>query len=333
MREAGCGMYEVRRRQGLGRPPSHPCLFSPPCLIPACPPQIRTTTVFCCTLSSTSPIPQSPIPHRTSHIQHPASCLLHPASCIPHPASCILLLAEGPDWLVVSKPAHLLVHPTKPGGPVTLLDLLRQLLAGELASAGTQVSLIHRLDRETSGAVLVAKTPAAARRFSLDMMRGRITKEYLALVWGWPEWDALTVDAPLLRQGTRLPSAIWLKQMVHPDGAAARTRLEIVRRFERDGGRFALVRAHPETGRTHQIRVHLASRGHPVVGDKIYGPDEGCYLRFIETGWTPELARVLLLDRHALHAHRLEFDAEPGRRIMVEAPLPPDLAAMAAPSR
>ena len=241
----------------------------------------------------------------------------------------IPLLAEGPDWLVVSKPSGLLVHPTRPGGPVTLLDLLREFLAGDLASPGTQVSLIHRLDRETSGALLVAKTPAAARRFSLELGRGGFGKEYLALVWGWPEWDARTVDAPLLRQGTRCPSAIWLKQTIHPDGAPARTRLETVRRFERPlaegGGRFAVVRAVPETGRTHQIRVHLAATGHAVVGDKIYGPDEHHYLEFIETGWTPRLARALRLDRHALHAHRLTFEAAPGQRRIVEAPLPTDL--------
>ena len=211
---------------------------------------------------------------------------------------------------------------------MTLLDKLRELLAGELASPDRQVSLVHRLDRDTSGLMLVAKTPGAARRFSMELMRGGFDKTYLALVWGWPEWNTLTVDAPLLRQGTRLPSAIWLKQAIHPDGAAARTRLETVQRFERSpvegGGRFSLVRAYPETGRMHQIRVHLASTGHPVVGDKIYGPDENHYLEFIETGWTPRLAGALLLERHALHAHRLAFDEQPGVRRVVQAPLPDD---------
>ena len=240
-------------------------------------------------------------------------------------------MAEAADWLVVSKPPQLLVHPTRPGGPATLLDALRALLAYEIVNGG-QVSLVHRLDRETSGLLLVAKTAPAARRFSLDMMRGRIAKEYLALVWGWPAWDALTVDAPLLRLGEKEPSRIWLKRAVHPDGAPARTHFEVLRRGERPasdrdgGGRYSVVRATPETGRLHQIRVHLAHAGHPVVGDKIYGPDEGCYLRFIETGWTPELARVLWLGRHALHAWRLTFDDGQGERRTVESPLPADLA-------
>ena len=233
---------------------------------------------------------------------------------------------------MVSKPPHLLVHPTKPGGPVTLLDHLRGLLAYEIAGGGGQVSLIHRLDRETSGLMLIAKTHQAARFFSLAMMRGAIAKEYVALVWGWPEWETLTVDAPLLRQGERQPSRIWLKRLVHPAGAPARTRLTVLRRFERVAARgperFSLLRAVPETGRLHQIRVHLAHTGFPVIGDKIYGPDEGCYLRFIETGWTPELARVLLLERHALHAAQLEFPLprDPaGPLCRVEAALPADL--------
>ena len=252
---------------------------------------------------------------------------------LPRAAFRVPIVAEAADWLVVSKPPHLLVHPTKPGGPVTLLDGLRGLLAYELANGG-QVSLIHRLDRETSGLLLVAKNAGAARRFSVDMMRGRIGKEYLAVVRGWPEWSALTVDAPLLRLGEKQPSRLWLKRAVHPDGAPARTHFEVLRRGERpasahdEGGRYGVVRAVPETGRLHQIRVHLAHAGHPVVGDKIYGPDEGCYLRFIETGWTPALARVLWLDRHALHAWRLTFDAGEGERRVVLSPLPADLAAL-----
>lgn len=240
------------------------------------------------------------------------------------------MIAEGADWLAVSKPAHLLVHPTKPGGPVTLLDLLREYLASDLSSGG-QISLIHRLDRETSGLMLIAKTAVAARRFSQAMMRGAIRKEYLAIVWGWPEWETHTVDAPLLRQGSREAFRIWLKQMTHPEGAPARTGFDLVRRFERKGGRFSVIRARPETGRMHQIRVHLASAGFPIVGDKIYGPDEGHYLRFIETGWTPELAGSLLLDRHALHAHRLTFEPVLGMPVLtVEASMPPDMTAFVA---
>ncbi len=240
------------------------------------------------------------------------------------------IVAEGADWLVIDKPAHLLVHPTKPGGPVTLLDLLRDLLAFEVACGG-QVSLIHRLDRETSGLMLIAKTAAAARRFSIEMMRGGFHKEYLALAWGWPGWERQTVDAPLLRQGERQPSRIWLKQMIHPDGAPARTDFEVVRRFTREGERFSLLGAVPRTGRMHQIRVHLAHLGHPLAGDKIYGPDEGCYLRFIETGWTPDLARVLRLDRHALHAHRLTIPSLSLSAFRLPSsafstPLPPDLS-------
>jgi 23S rRNA pseudouridine1911/1915/1917 synthase len=210
--------------------------------------------------------------------------------------------------MVVEKPPFLLVHPTKPSSARTLWGELKQLLAFEIANGG-QVSIVNRLDRETSGLVLVAKNAAAARRFGLLMQEQRIAKEYLAIVWGWPAWETNSVDAPLARQGVHAPSAIWLKQIIHRDGAPARTDFRVEERFTRSSGeRFSIVRAFPRTGRTHQIRVHLASLGHAIVGDKIYGPDEKLYLEFIATGWTPELERRLLLPRHALHSAALEIE-------------------------
>jgi 23S rRNA pseudouridine1911/1915/1917 synthase len=222
---------------------------------------------------------------------------------------------------------------------------LRELLAFEIANGG-QVSIVNRLDRETSGLVLVAKTSAAARKFGLLMQRRRLRKQYLAIVWGWPEWETKVVEAPLDRQGKHQKSEIWLKQMIHPAGAPAQTEFHVERRFIRNSGRdgspsrphnggtsalggralpidkFSLIRAIPCTGRTHQIRVHLASIGHPIVGDKIYGPDEQLYLTFIETGWTPELEQQLLLPRHALHSAKLAIDGE----IEWASLSPPDLA-------
>lgn len=237
------------------------------------------------------------------------------------------LIAETGEFLVVDKPPFLEAHPSKPGGRRTLWDGLRELLAYELATGG-QVSIINRLDRETSGLTLIAKTRAAARLLSRQMQSRAIAKEYLAIVWGWPERDEWEVNAPLLRLGSVEPFRVWLKQGVHPGGSPARTRFRVEQRFQREttnGREFALVRAFPETGRTHQIRVHLAHSSHAIVGDKIYGPDEGCYLEFIETGWTPALAARLLLPRHALHSAALRFSGHDW-----ESPLPEDLAAFIA---
>jgi 23S rRNA pseudouridine1911/1915/1917 synthase len=241
------------------------------------------------------------------------------------------IIDETDDYAVVDKPSFLLIHPTKQNGTRTLWQELRGLFAFEMASGG-QVSIVNRLDRETSGLVLVAKKAAVARRFGLLMQRRQLKKEYLAIVSGWPQWESKTVNAPLDRQGKHQHSAIWLKQMIHPAGAPAQTEFRVEQRFIQSRGRarpqlarrdegapaenldaadkFSLVRAVPVTGRTHQIRVHLASIGHPIVGDKIYGADEQLYLRFIETGWTPELEQQLLLPRHALHSARLAIEGE-----------------------
>ncbi len=275
---------------------------------------------------------------------------------VPHHSLHFNIVDETDEYVVIDKPPFLLTHPTKPNGARNLWKELRDLFAFEIAGGG-QISIVNRLDRETSGLVLVAKTSAVARRFGLLMQHQRVKKEYLAIVRGWPEWEHYVVDTPLDRQRKYQESVIWLKQMIHPGGAPAQTEFRVERRFakrsvasssaasrlpprgqEEDEGedrkkfhanqsaraeeKFSLVRAIPLTGRTHQIRVHLASVGHPVVGDKIYGPDEQLYLRFIETGWTPELQQRLLLPRHALHSAKLAIE---GEREWTS-PLPLDLA-------
>jgi 23S rRNA pseudouridine1911/1915/1917 synthase len=241
------------------------------------------------------------------------------------------IVYEDHRFLVIDKPANLLVHPTGPGRPQTLWDELKRLLAYEIVN-GAQISFITRLDRETSGLTLVAKTSDSARQLGLMMAGHRIQKLYNSIVFGWPAEDAFDVNQPLVRQGTVRTSRIWLKQTIHAEGSPAYTRFRVFKRFRRAGRRFALIEANPKTGRTHQIRVHLAHTGYPIVGDKIYGPDENCYLEFIETDWTPSLEAKLLLPRQALHASGLSFEFE-GREFRFESQLPPDMGEFLAPEQ
>lgn len=235
------------------------------------------------------------------------------------------ILAEDDDYIAIDKPSHLLVHPTNPNHGVTLWDELNDLLIYEIANGG-QVSIVTRLDRETSGIVLVAKTRPAARRAGLAMQNGEFEKIYLAVVHGHPAEDSWTCDLPLRRKGEFQASPIHVKQAPHLDGKASSTEFTLRRRFQREingnAQPFSLVECRPFHGRMHQIRVHLAESGHAIVGDKIYGPDETCYLDFIETGWTPDLERRLLLNRQALHAHELRW---PQQNRVWTCPLPPVL--------
>ena len=245
------------------------------------------------------------------------------------------IVAESDDFIVVEKPPFLLVHPTKPSTARTLWGELKQLLAFEIANGG-QVSIVNRLDRETSGLVLVAKNAAAARRFGLLMQEQRIAKEYLAIVWDWPEWETHSVDAPLARQGAHGPSPIWLKQtsgrIEQPIARDPRnrTRMAVVA-----GGRealsiykirhsydaFTLLDVELKTGRTHQIRVHLAWLKHPVVGDEVYAGGRDNSIKDVQLR-----ARVRKLSRQFLHAETLAFHhPASGELVRFNAPLPEEL--------
>jgi 23S rRNA pseudouridine1911/1915/1917 synthase len=218
------------------------------------------------------------------------------------------IITETEDYLVVDKPAPLKVHPGAPNGAPTLYDELHGLLAYEILFGG-QVSIINRLDRETSGVTLVAKNAETASRFGKAMQLRQFHKTYAAVVHGWPEWDTLDFDGPILRKGEVAESIIYVKQTVHPDGALCRTLFRVLERLEKaDGQRFAVVECRPVTGRMHQLRVHLSHQGFPIVGDKMYGRDEICYLEFMQTGWTPALESRLLMKRQALHSTRLELE-------------------------
>lgn len=226
---------------------------------------------------------------------------------------------EDDAVLAVDKPAGLPVHPTATYHRNTLTALLR-----ERYGAATP-HIAHRLDRETSGLVVCGKTPSAERTLKQAFERRRVHKTYLAIVRGEMAEDAGRVDLPLAsaRQG------LHVLMEVRPEddgGLPARTAWRVRWR----AGGHTLVELEPETGRQHQLRVHLAALGHPIVGDKLYGPEGSQpFLDYIEQGMTEALLERLGHDRQALHAHTLRV-AHPETRapLVLSAPLAPDLRAL-----
>jgi len=211
----------------------------------------------------------------------------------------IQIVFENDDFLVINKPAGLVCHPTKSGLLSSVVGQLR-LLKGEKFIP----RLIHRIDRETSGIILVAKNASAARIFGSLIESGAVIKQYLAIVHGWINAKEFVINLPI---GPDLQSPVAIKDCIRPDGRKAFTRFKLLKQFERMEGRFSLISIILGTGRKHQIRVHLSAIGHPVVGDKIYGVDERFYLAFINRELTPEMKSKLILPWHALHCQRLEF--------------------------
>jgi 23S rRNA pseudouridine1911/1915/1917 synthase len=234
------------------------------------------------------------------------------------------IIHEDGDLLVVNKPAGLVCHPTKGDEYSSLISRARLYLK----NAATP-HLVHRLDRETSGVVLFAKNAAVARELGKIWETRNVAKEYLAIVHGHVREDEGVIDAPLGRDEA---SRVAIKDCVRSDGAPAQTGFRVEKRFSRlispasigegqgddksapptlnpqPSTNFSVLRLLPCTGRKHQIRIHLAHLGHPIVGDKIYGGDEDLYLALVENRLTAEQRTRLILPHHALHAICLQFD-------------------------
>jgi 23S rRNA pseudouridine1911/1915/1917 synthase len=229
------------------------------------------------------------------------------------------IVYEDDDLAVINKPAGMMVHA---GAGATDDDHNRGTLVnalvhrfGQLSGVGGDLrpGIVHRLDKETSGLLVVAKNDSSHRKLANEFSRRRVKKTYIALVHGWVKQDHGTVSAPISRDAIRRIRMTTRRS----GGREAVTHYDVERRIDSPYGKFTLLKLRIETGRTHQIRVHLASIGHPVVGDKLYGaPAE------IRAKSTP----ALTLSRNFLHSTELQFThprtAEP---LSFSGPLPSEL--------
>jgi 23S rRNA pseudouridine1911/1915/1917 synthase len=264
-------------------------------------------------------------------------CLCDSVAIFPSLEKLFEIIFEDADLLVVNKPAGLVCHPTKNGEMSSLIGRARlhlgfsredrevreenkeeakpsppsrsscddselKIQSSKLKTA--QPHLINRLDRETSGVVLIAKNSAAAGELGKILESRAIEKEYLAIVHGHVAAEQGTIDAPL---GKDEQSVVAVKDCIREDGAASQTEFFVERRFSRAEENFTLLRIVPRTGRKHQIRIHLAHIGHPIVGDKLYGGDEDIYMALVQNRLTPEQRAKLIFENHALHARSIEF--------------------------
>ena len=220
----------------------------------------------------------------------------------------ITVVYEDEHLLVVDKPSGMVVHPAPGNWSGTLVNALMGR-GGELSpgAAPDRAGIVHRLDKETSGLLLVAKTERAHRILSAAISSRRVTRRYAVMIWGHIERDDLTIEKPLARDPRDRK-----RMAIVNNGRQAKTDFVRLARF----GPGDLLRAHLHTGRTHQIRVHLASVGHPVMGDDVYGGGGG--------------RRVVGLasKRHFLHAAWLQFlHPITGTPMDIRSPLPDDLKA------
>ncbi|MGQ0484470.1 MAG: RluA family pseudouridine synthase [Hyphomicrobiales bacterium] len=238
----------------------------------------------------------------------------------------LAIVYEDASLIVIDKPAGLVVHPGAGHATGTLVNALIAHCGASLSGVGgvRRPGIVHRLDKDTSGLLVVAKTDAAHRglseQFAAHGRDGRLKRAYLGLVWGAPERHRGTIAAGLGRSGAnRQKMAVSGSQ----GARQAVTRYEVLKRFGTPP-LASLLRCELETGRTHQIRVHLAHIGHPLLGDQTYGAGFKASRNTL-----PEAARdaLKLLNRQALHATLLGFEHPvTGKPLLFESPAPADLA-------
>jgi 23S rRNA pseudouridine1911/1915/1917 synthase len=234
---------------------------------------------------------------------------------------------EDEDLAVINKPAGMMVHA---GAGATESERNRGTLVNALlhrfqklseVSGDLRPGIVHRLDRNTSGLIVVAKNDAAHRKLGAQFAHREVKKQYIALVQGWMKEDRGTVRSAISRDRIRRTRMTTRRH----EGREAVTHYRVRRRLGTSWGKFSLVELTIETGRTHQIRVHLASLGHPVVGDTLYGATRELRPPAELRGRVEETA-VLSLPRNFLHAASLELtQPRTGERLAFSRPLPPDL--------
>ena len=222
----------------------------------------------------------------------------------------IPLLVQGDGWLAVDKPSGLPVHPVNRVKENSLIRMLRRQQGNE------DLRLVHRLDRETTGVLLVAETPEVSSRLAGAFERLEVAKEYLAVVRGSIDADEGEIDLPIEDD----PDSPIRDKRRAGAGQPARTAW----RVEQRGAGHTVLRLFPKQGRRHQLRVHLDAVGHPILGDIIYGRDPADFLAMVEGRGDPRERDGGPL-RHLLHCARLRFpDPAGGEPRIVEAPLPQD---------